>query len=733
MDRLNPRFFLFVFIAFALIFAFQPAQTLAQAPSPVTSFIHGEGLVANESVTAASADFSGCGGQIVAPSNAEFEQQVIELTNAIRVANGLAPLKINADLMNAARYHTADMEHDDYFKHRTYDRVNGELVEICEWFERLNSFLPNSTSSAENIAAGYLSPQAVLDGWMESSGHRESILNPSYREIGAGFAANYWSQDFAVQSGVFPAILNNEAATTESTQVTLFVHGGWSEMRIRNTGGGDSGAWSDWQPFASPTTWVLANQPGVQTVEVEMRREGFSASSIDSIELLGSTIELPPLPTSTPAPTATPTAQPTDQPTVPPSEQPTNQPTNQPTDQPGEQPTDTPPTATPAPSDTPGSIATSTPTDAAPLPIITSTPLPSATAAPPEPTSTPPVIDDSGGNSAPQVDLTGQIQLQNRPATADASWSVPLLVELYDAQTGLLTQGYTPQTTDTGAFELKGVRLGHYRLAVQTARTLKRVVDLNVTASQSVTIEPLIAGDAVDDELINIRDFSRLASAYASCADAENSFLLADFDGSGCVDDADIRLLQQNFGRVGDAILPSDKTEVALVVSSEETLRQGSRIEVDLQMHSEQPLTMDGVALYLNFDPAQMQAVAVSGNEALDVQLRNQFDNAEGRADYVAGTLNGPIDTAGQPLSLATVTFELQTDIELGTLILNTSDIVRTSDIVYGGDSQINGDWQTHAIVPNVRVVPNPESPLPPTQPPSALPSGIYLPLVTAP
>ncbi len=732
-----PRLSLFALLLFVVLFAFRAEQTLAQAADPVRSDLPTGAeldlsvatLLDHQTLNAGPTTYTGCGGTVVAPINAEFEQQVVELTNALRAAEGLPPLKLNVNLANAARYHTADMLADDYFKHRTHDRVDGQLVEVCEWFERLNSFLPNTTSSAENIAAGHPSPQAVINGWLESSGHRDNLLSDSYREMGAGFAGNYWSQIFAVQSGVFPLIINNEAAATESIQVTLFVHGGWSEMRLRNVGGADGGGWSDWQPFASESAWTLPADPGLHTVEVEMRREGFSASSRDSIELLGTAVELPPLPTSTSPPTATalPTAPPTPTPTsVPPT--PTAAPTNSPTE---------------SPTDSPTSIPTATWTPVAdPSAIPTSTPLPTSTVAPPTstPTGTP---QAGGGDEAPTfANIAGQVQLQRRPAAADPSWAVPLKVELYDAETGLMSRAYTPRTTETGAFELTGVRLGRYRLAVQTARTLRRVVDLNVTASQSVTIAPLLAGDAVDDERINIRDFSWLARTYARCADADAPFLLADFDGDGCVDDGDLLLLLENFGYVGDAILPSSGAGLMLPMSmdEDEELHQGSQISVDLQLRSAEPLLMDGLALHLNFDGAQMQVVGIEGNEAFNIELQNQYDNATGSIDYAVGTLDGAVSP---PASLMTVTFELLTNVELGTLILNTNEAVRMSDIVYHGDSQINGDWSTHTIVPAVRIVRRVEPPTPPvgnppaTNPPVANPSpalstGIFLPLVVS-
>lgn len=50
----------------------------------------------------------------------------------------------------------------------------------------------------ENVAYGYSTPEKVMEGWMNSQGHRENILNCSFKEIGIGLAqpGNYWTQDF---------------------------------------------------------------------------------------------------------------------------------------------------------------------------------------------------------------------------------------------------------------------------------------------------------------------------------------------------------------------------------------------------------------------------------------------------------------------------------------------------------------------------------------------------------
>ena len=54
------------------------------------------------------------------------------------------------------------------------------------------------TSAGENIAAGQKSPEAVMDDWMHSEGHRQNILSDKYRHIGVGYDASrpFWTQEF---------------------------------------------------------------------------------------------------------------------------------------------------------------------------------------------------------------------------------------------------------------------------------------------------------------------------------------------------------------------------------------------------------------------------------------------------------------------------------------------------------------------------------------------------------
>ncbi len=119
-----------------------------------------------------------------------FEQHVIDLTNQARTTAGCGPLAHNDLLHDAALAHSVDMSDNDYFDHFGLDGSNpGDRIARAGYDHR---------GWAENIAWGYRSAEAVVDGWMNSPGHRSNILNCSFREIGVGYADRYWTQKFGI-------------------------------------------------------------------------------------------------------------------------------------------------------------------------------------------------------------------------------------------------------------------------------------------------------------------------------------------------------------------------------------------------------------------------------------------------------------------------------------------------------------------------------------------------------
>ncbi|MEZ4674253.1 MAG: CAP domain-containing protein [Caldilineaceae bacterium] len=253
----------------------------------------------------AEISYVGCGGEAVGVQNMTFESEVIALVNQERAHNGLPPMKSVPELTAAARYHAADMAQDDYFSHNSQDRVNGELTAVCAWSERIKGYYSDYRSMGENIAWGYGSPESVMQGWMNSDGHRANILG-AYTEIGVGYIDNRWVQDFGERRSTVPLIINSEAVQTLSSQVTLYIHGSGDEMRLRN----DDLPWGDWQAFQTEISWQLQNLSGERRVDIEVRKGSTILRSSDTIVLAGATAVTPTPPQ--PSPTATPVVLPPD-------------------------------------------------------------------------------------------------------------------------------------------------------------------------------------------------------------------------------------------------------------------------------------------------------------------------------------------------------------------------------------------------------------------------------------
>lgn len=121
------------------------------------------------------------------------EDEVIRLVNVERSKAGLQLLKTNWQLCRVARYKSADMAQKGYFDHNspTYGSP----------FKMMESFGLKFSSAGENIAYGQRTPAEVMNGWMNSPGHRNNIMSRTYTDIGVGLAKNssgvcYWTQQF---------------------------------------------------------------------------------------------------------------------------------------------------------------------------------------------------------------------------------------------------------------------------------------------------------------------------------------------------------------------------------------------------------------------------------------------------------------------------------------------------------------------------------------------------------
>ncbi|MCB2297672.1 CAP domain-containing protein [Clostridium tagluense] len=125
--------------------------------------------------------------------NNKLEKEVVTLVNQERAKQGLAPLKDNSQLSNVARTKSEDMVANNYFSHTspTYGSP----------FDMMKKFGITYNAAGENIAMGQQTAASVMNGWMNSPGHKANILSANFTEIGVGVAKDksgtiYWTQEF---------------------------------------------------------------------------------------------------------------------------------------------------------------------------------------------------------------------------------------------------------------------------------------------------------------------------------------------------------------------------------------------------------------------------------------------------------------------------------------------------------------------------------------------------------
>jgi uncharacterized protein YkwD len=124
------------------------------------------------------------GGRTSASQNApvdkaptyEVEHRLLKAINAIRERYGLRALILDVQLHRTARQH-------------------------CGWMANSHNMVHSTFPCAENIAMGQPDVDDVMNTWMNSSGHRANILNPSYTKVGlSGYASPsgspFWCQQF---------------------------------------------------------------------------------------------------------------------------------------------------------------------------------------------------------------------------------------------------------------------------------------------------------------------------------------------------------------------------------------------------------------------------------------------------------------------------------------------------------------------------------------------------------
>jgi RNA polymerase sigma factor (sigma-70 family) len=121
--------------------------------------------------------------------------QVVALVNKERAAAGCGALTEDPQLEKAAQGHSDDMAARNFFDHTNPDGADpGQRITAAGY--RWSTY-------GENIAQGQQTPEAVMESWMNSPGHRANILNCSFKDIGVGVhngsGGPWWTQDFGAK------------------------------------------------------------------------------------------------------------------------------------------------------------------------------------------------------------------------------------------------------------------------------------------------------------------------------------------------------------------------------------------------------------------------------------------------------------------------------------------------------------------------------------------------------
>ena len=163
-----------------------PVETPVETPAPTVAPSPTSTPVQTPTATPAPSE-----GTEELPGVSEYAQEVVRLVNIERERAGLAPLTMDATLSAAAQVRAQEI--DVSFSHTRPDGTS------C--FTVLKEFGIGYRACGENIAKGSPSPARVVEGWMNSAGHRANILNENFTTIGVGVHADaagtlHWAQLF---------------------------------------------------------------------------------------------------------------------------------------------------------------------------------------------------------------------------------------------------------------------------------------------------------------------------------------------------------------------------------------------------------------------------------------------------------------------------------------------------------------------------------------------------------
>lgn len=185
-----------------VIAACQSNQETIQSPAPIASSVSAE-----RSSSVAVPTTPVLSGARVAAATSVQQQQVLTYINEARsrpcqcgstTYPAVPALVLDAQLNAASDKYAVDLA--------TYNRFSHTGRDGSQPWDRMTREGYIWQAAGENIAAGYPTTRAVVDGWLRSPGHCKNIMSATFKDVGVGYgySANstywhYWVTDFGAK------------------------------------------------------------------------------------------------------------------------------------------------------------------------------------------------------------------------------------------------------------------------------------------------------------------------------------------------------------------------------------------------------------------------------------------------------------------------------------------------------------------------------------------------------
>jgi len=210
---------------------------------------------------------------------------------------------------------------------------------------------------------------------------------------------------------------------------------------------------------------------------------------------------------------------------------------------------------------------------------------------------------------------------------------------------------FTPMSDALGELEVSGIAPGTYDMVLKYAKSLAVVENLVLAdGANSIDLGELKTGDANDDNMVTLEDFSILATSYGLSQGEGGYDDRADYNGDMEVNLTDFSILASNYGLLGETrmepmppVRTPDPTRslgraTARLRAGKTLLAGGQSTYVDVFLQTGDQL-VDGTDLTVMVDPSLVRIDRVEWLDGFSLPLKKQVDPDNGQVDLAAGSL----------------------------------------------------------------------------------------------